>query len=100
MEVYKKVRDYLCDHVGNMTAPGTPRYDEEEETWRVPVLCKTEHGVFIVGEIWLNKELEFIRIPPKEEMLKILRAQAEKLPYLVYARKEELEERGIKAVVI
>jgi len=80
--------------------PGTPHYDEEEEMWKVPVLCKTGHGIFIVGEVWLDKRLEFLRIPTKEEMLKALRAQEERIPYLVYAKRDELEEKGIKAVAI
>jgi AAA+ superfamily predicted ATPase len=93
MEAYKKVKDYLCEHVGNMVMPGTPRFNEEREIWEVAVLCKSEKGIFIVGEIWLNKELEFVRIPTKEEMLKILQMEEERMPFLVYATRDELEKK-------
>jgi hypothetical protein len=100
MEVYRKVKDFLCDHVGNMTTPGTPRFNPETDMWHVPVLCKTKKGLFIVGEICLNKEEEFVRIPTKEDMLKVLDIETGKVPFLVYAEEGELEEKHISAVTI
>lgn len=100
MEIYEKVKGYLCDHVGNMVMPGSPVYDGEENIWRVPVLCRTEVGIFPVGEIVVSKDGEFLRIPTKEQMLKVLDLQSAKRPFLVYADKEDLERRGIRAVGI
>jgi hypothetical protein len=33
MEVYRKVKDFLCDHIGNMTTPGTPLNIPIPKTW-------------------------------------------------------------------
>lgn len=99
-DVYNKVKNFLIDEIGNMTLPGDPKFDPLFKQWRVPVLCKTEKGVFIIGEISLNKNLDFIRIPSKEQMLKTLEAEMKQLPFLVYAEPEELKKAGLKAVLL
>jgi hypothetical protein len=38
----------------------------------MPVLCKTDRGILIVGEFKLDGELNFVSIPTKEEMLAVL----------------------------
>ena len=100
MEIYKKVRKCLYENIGHMTTAGTPKYDTIENIWKVPVLCKTERGIIIVGEFHINKEGEFINIPTKEEMLKTVEMEISMLPYLYYGNKEELEEHKIKPVLI
>lgn len=90
----------MIDEIGNMAMPGDPKFDPTLKRWQVPVLCKTEKGVFIVGEILLNKKLDFIRIPSKEQMLKTLEAEMRQLPFLVYAEPEEQEKTGLKAVAL
>ena len=62
MEIYEKVRKYLYDNVGHMTTPGTPRFDSKTEKWKVPVLCKTERGILIVGEFSLDKKVVLLPI--------------------------------------
>ncbi len=84
MEIYEKVRKYLYENIGHMTTAGTPKYDTIENIWKVPVLCKTERGIIIVGEFHINKEGEFINIPTKEEMLKTVEMEISRLPYLYY----------------
>lgn len=98
--VYDKVKNFLIDEIGNMALPGDPKFDPLFKRWRVPVLCKTDKGVFIAGEILLDETLEFIRIPSKEQMLKTLETEMRELPFLVYAEPEELKKAGLKAVAL
>lgn len=100
MEIFEKVRKYLFENIGHMTTAGTPRYDLKKNVWKVPVLCKTERGIIIVGEFQLDKNGDFVNIPTKEEMLKTVELERENLPYLYYGTKKELDEHKIKAVVI
>ena len=100
MEIYEKVRKYLYDNVGHMTTPGTPRFDSKTEKWKVPVLCKTERGILIVGEFSLDKNGDFINVPTKEEMVKIVETEMCKIPLLFYGNKEDLEKKGVEPVTI
>ncbi|GBE35781.1 hypothetical protein BMS3Bbin06_02325 [bacterium BMS3Bbin06] len=100
MEIYEKVKKYLYENIGHLTTPGTPRFDLKTETWKVPVLCKTERGILIVGEFTLEKDGDFINIPTKQEMLKTVETEISKLPFLFYGDKKELEEKDIKPVTI
>ncbi len=98
MEIYEKVRKYLYENIGHLTTPGMPRFDSKTEIWKVPVLCKTERGILIVGEFSLDKEGNFINIPTKEEMVKVI--EMPKLPLLFYSDKKDLEKKGIEPVAI
>lgn len=100
MEIYEKVRKYLYENIGHMTTAGTPRIDFIENIWKVPVLCKTERGIIIVGEFHLDKDGNFINIPTKKEMLKTVELEMDKMPFLYYGTKKELDEQKIKPVVI
>ena len=100
MEIYEKVRRYLYENIGHMTTAGTPKYDVLENLWRVPVICKTERGIIVVGEFSLDKEGNFINIPTKREMLKVAELEMERLPFLYYGTKKELAEQKIKPVTI
>ena len=100
MQIYEKVKEYLLDNVGNMALPGTPVFNEKEKLWEVPILCRTDKGIFIIGQVYVNENEEIFKVPDVSEMLKILRTYAEKLPFLVYAEKDELEKKGVKTVSI
>ena len=100
MEIYEKVRKYLHENIGYMTTAGTPKYDVHENLWRVPVLCKTERGIIVVGEFSLDKEGKFLNIPTKREMLRVAELEMERLPFLYYGTKKELAEQKIKPVAI
>lgn len=100
MEVYEKVRKYLYENVGHLTTPAMPKFDLKEQIWRVPVLCKTERGILIVGEFHLDKEGNFIRIPTKKEMEWVVEHEIEKVPFLFYGEKDDLKKKGIEAVSI
>jgi len=97
-KVYEKVKDYLCDEIGNMAIPGEPVFDEITRRWQVPVLCKTDKGIFVTGQFLLDEDNNFIRIPSREQMLKILATEMQQVPFLVYAKPDELENKGLKAV--
>jgi len=63
MEIYEKVKKYLYGNIGHLTTAGTPRYDVKENAWKVPVLCKTERGIIVIGEFELDKDGNFLNIP-------------------------------------
>jgi len=100
MEIYEKVKKYLFENIGHLTSPGTPRFDVKNQTWKVPVLCKTDRGILIIGEFSLDKVGNFKKIPTKEEMLKTVEMEVSKLPYLFYGTRKELEEKNIEPVAI
>ncbi|MDD5434725.1 MAG: hypothetical protein PH343_04785 [Nitrospira sp.] len=83
-----------------MTTAGTPKYDVIENIYRVPVFCKTERGITVVGEFSLDKEGNFVNIPTKQEMLKVAELEMKRLPFLYYGTKQEIEEQKIKPVAI
>jgi len=97
---YAKVKDYLIDEVGNMVQPGTPILDAKIKAWKVPVLCKTERGIFTVGEIALDQKLDFLAIPTKQQMLRTLEKMTRRVPVLVYADPEELRKKGVRHVAV
>lgn len=96
--IFQKVREYLIEHIGEMTTPGTPALDASARRWRVPVLCKTPKGILPVGEFVLDQDGNFLAVPDKEQMLRGLEAQTARLPFLVFGNKEELEKKGVKVV--
>src|SRR3989337_1606257 len=89
MEIYEKVKRYLYENIGHMTTAGTPKYDILKDLWRVPVLCKTERGIIVVGEFSLDKKGNFVNIPTEREMLKVAELEMERLPFLYYGTKNE-----------
>src|SRR5437867_524027 len=98
--IFKKAQAYLIDYVGELTSPGTPIFDATTRHWRVPVLCKTAKAILPVGEFVADETGNFIALPDKEQMLRVLSAQLERLPFLVFGEKEELEQKGIQVVAI
>lgn len=100
MEIYEKVRKYLYENIGHLTTPGMSRFDVKNEIWKVPVLCKTDRGILVVGEFALDKDGNFIRIPTKEEMLKTVDMELSRLPYLFYGDKKNLQDKDIEPVTI
>lgn len=100
MEVREKVRRYLYHNVGNMVTAGRPVFDLKTYNWHVPVLCKTDRGIFVVGEFQLDKELSFVFIPTKEEMLTILNAQLNQMLTLVASKPDEVRLKGLIPITI
>jgi hypothetical protein len=78
----------------------SPRFDNKEKIWKVPVLCKTERGVIIAGEFHINKNGDFVNVPTKKEMMKTVELQVNKLPFLYYGTKKELHKQKITPVTI
>lgn len=98
--IVQKVQDYLTDHVGELTAPGTPVFDAATRQWRVPVLCKTAKGILPVGEFLMNEAGDLVDVPDKEQMVRVLKTQMSRLPFLVFGDKEELEKKGVQVVAV
>ncbi len=99
-KVREVVVKYLVSHVGERALADSPRFDEERKVWLVPVLCRTSRGMLLAGEIQLNQDLEIIRAPSKEELTRTVEAQLERIPYLVYADRDELEAKGFKPITL
>lgn len=98
--IFHKVLDYLGEYVGEMAVPGTPNYNARSHQWSVAVLCRTERGTLPVGEFLLDEEGNFLSIPDRDVMLRILNAQLDRLPFLVYGNREELESKGVQVVAV
>lgn len=98
--IVQKVQDYLTDYVGELTASGRPILNATTNQWRVPVLCKTEKGILPVGEFLLDKKGNFLAVPDRQQMLRVLEAQVSRLPFLVFGEKEELERKGFEVVEV
>jgi len=98
--VMRKVQEYLDDYVGEMTLPGAPTFDHRSRRWRVPVLARSSKAVFPVGEFLLDEHGEFLSTPDREQMSRLLDAQIERTAVLVLADKDEVEAKGLVAVVV
>ena len=92
------VRKYLWSNVGNMTVPGTPRFDAEVGVWHVPVLCDTDRGNLPIGEIQLDEALNFVQLPSKAELEEAALCRLRTTAVLVYADPEQLREKGFVPV--
>jgi hypothetical protein len=96
--VARKVLDYLLDYVGDMTSPGKPTFDCSARQWRVPVLCETEKGFLYAGEVVTDDTGQFISVPDKDQIVRLVESQLKRLPVLVMADREELEAKGFRVV--
>ncbi|HLW65772.1 MAG TPA: hypothetical protein VKS79_10670 [Gemmataceae bacterium] len=75
MDPVKRVRDYLLDNVGHMTYPGRPSFVPDSKRWFVPILCRTDRGVKVVGDVELDQQGHIVFAPSREEMLARLSAE-------------------------
>ncbi|NCO96339.1 MAG: hypothetical protein GW802_39370 [Armatimonadetes bacterium] len=96
--ILDRVQEYLDDCVGEMTSPGKPSFDYTRREWRVPVLARTTKAIFPVGEFTLDEEGNFLSVPDRRQMTRLLRAQVAQTASLVLAEREELETSGFHVV--
>ncbi len=92
--------EYAVMYVGDRAVEGVPSFDEQRHVWRVPILCRTSRGILLAGEMQIDEQLHIVYAPTKEELTKAVEAQLERLPYLVYATREELEAAGFEPVTL
>ena len=76
MDPVIRVRDYLLDNVGHMTHPGNASFDPVGQRWHVPILCRTEQGSVVVGDVELDSQGHILFAPSREEMLARLGTRA------------------------
>ncbi len=98
--IVEKAAEYLTDHVGELTGPGAPVFDAATRGWRVPVLCKSAKGILPVGEILFDETGSLVAAPDREQMLRVLKMQMARLPFLVFGEKDELEKKGVQVVTV
>ena len=96
--IIDRVQEYLDDYIGEMTMPDKPSFDFTQKQWRVPVLARTSKAIFPVGEFVLDEEANFLSVPDRDRMVRILRAQVAQMPSLVLGEREELEASGFHVV--
>ena len=72
MDPVIRVREYLLDNVGHMTLPGTPTFDSLKNRWMVPVLCKSDRGPIVVGDVELDQKGDIVFAPSRQAMLERL----------------------------
>ena len=69
-----RVRDFLRDNVGHLTRPGNASFDLASQRWFVPILCRTERGDVVIGDIEVDHEGRLVYAPSKEDLLARLEA--------------------------
>ena len=99
-EVREKARRYLYRHIGHLVTAGRPVFDQKRKVWRVPILARTDKGIFPVGELELDEQGTILVAPKKEEIVTIVKRQREHVLTLVKEPPEEVEKRGLTPVRI
>ncbi len=69
MDAVTRVRDYLLDNVGHMTYPGNASFDPAAQHWFVPIFCRSQQGLIVVGDIELDTQGHIVFAPSREELL-------------------------------
>lgn len=78
-QINQIVTHYLIENIGEMAMQGLVQYDAELKLWRVPILCRTNRGILLAGEVQLTNQLEIQYATPLDEMLDTLQAQLTQL---------------------
>ncbi len=78
-QISQIVTHYLIENIGEMAMQGLIQYDAKLERWRVPILCRTNRGILLAGEIQLTNRLEIQYATPLDEMLDTVQAQLKQL---------------------
>lgn len=70
---YELAKQYLIENIGNLIFAGDVYYDAMHNTWNAKILSKTPYGIIILGEIKFDSDMQIIKVPPKNTILKILK---------------------------
>jgi hypothetical protein len=99
---YRQIRQVVIEYViltlGDMIMEGVPRYDATRARWIVPLLCRTDRGILVAGAVELDEQARIVEAPTKAQVTQTVEAQLTRLPYLVYANREELLAHGFEPV--
>jgi len=74
-EIHDAAKEYLIENFGELVSAGDIYYDAQQNTWNVKILAKTPHGIFIIGEMSLDKNKKIVDVPSKKILLDILKAK-------------------------
>lgn len=69
MDAVTRVRNYLRDNIGHMTLPGQASFDPDSQRWSVPICCRTEKGIVVIGDVELDSDGHILYAPTREELV-------------------------------
>jgi len=99
-QIRQAVTEYVILNLGDMIMEGVPRYDAARARWIVPLLCRTDRGILVAGAVELDDQAQIVEAPNKAQVTEMVEAQLKRLPYLVYAEREELRAHGFEPVTL
>ena len=89
-EIHDAAKEYLIENIGELVTAGDIYYDAQQNTWNVKILAKTPQGIFILGEMRLDKNKKIVDVPSKKVLLNILEAKLQEDLVLIEVPRTEL----------
>ncbi|MCZ7401172.1 MAG: hypothetical protein O8C61_03015 [Candidatus Methanoperedens sp.] len=89
-EIHDAAKEYLIENIGELVSAGDIYYDAQQNTWNVKILAKTPHGIFILGEMRLDKNKKIVDVPSKKILLNVLKAKLQDDRVLIDVPRTEL----------
>src|SRR4030067_531056 len=89
-EINDAAKEYLIENIGELVTAGDIYYDAQQKTWNVKILAKTPQGIFILGEMCLDKNKKIVDVPSKKVLLNILKAKLQEDLVLIEVPRTEL----------
>ena len=92
--------EYLSAFIGERALAGSPQYDRDQKLWLVPILVRTPRGIFLGGQVELDRKMQIVRAPSKQQVNATVSKQLASTPFLVFAQEGELEAKGFKPIAV
>ena len=89
-EIHDAAKEYLIENIGELVTAGDIYYDAQQNTWNTKILAKTPQGIFILGEMRLDKNKQIVDVPSKKVLLNILKAKLQEDLVLIEVPRTEL----------
>ena len=89
-EIIDAAKEYLIENIGELVSAGDIYYDAQQNTWNVKILAKTPNGIFILGEMCLDKNKKIVDAPSKKNLLNILKTKLQDDRVLIDVPRTEL----------